>query len=57
MIVLGNLARMVGHASMKLIHLGVSAQVAGKESCVTQVSTATHFPVKYYSFVVTISDV
>lgn len=57
MIVLGNLARMVGRASMKLIHLGVSAQVAGKESCVTQVSTATHFPVKYYSFVVTISAI
>lgn len=38
MIVLGNLARMVGHASMKLIHLDVSAQVAGKENCVTQIS-------------------
>lgn len=40
MTVLGNLARMVGHVSMKLIHLDVSVQVAGKESCVTQVSTA-----------------
>lgn len=30
---------MVAHASMKSIHLGVSAQVAGKESCVTRVST------------------
>lgn len=38
MIVLGNLVRMVGHALMKLIHLNVSAQVAGKENCVTQIS-------------------
>lgn len=42
MIVLGNLVRMVGHALMKLIHLNVSAQVAGKENCVTRVSTAMH---------------
>lgn len=42
MIVLGNLVRMVGHALMKLIHLNVSAQVAGKENCVTQVSTTMH---------------
>lgn len=54
MIVLGNLARMVGHASMKLIHLDVSAQVAGKENCVTQVSTAKHCRVKYYSFAITV---
>jgi len=52
MIVLGNPARMVGHASMKLIRLDVSAQVAGKENCVTQVSTAEHCRVKYYSFAV-----
>lgn len=46
MIVLGNLARMVGHVSMKLIHLGVSVQVAGKENCVIQVSTAQCFRAK-----------
>lgn len=40
MIVLGNLARMVGHVLMKLIHLDVSVQVAGKENFVIQVSTA-----------------
>ena len=56
MIVLGNLARMVGHASMKSIHLDVSAQVAGKENCVTQVSTAKRCRVKYYSFALTVSD-
>lgn len=54
MIVLGNLARMVGRASMKLIHLDVSAQVAGKENCVTQVSTAERCRVKYYSFAITV---
>lgn len=56
MIVLGNLARMVGRALMKLIHLDVSAQVAGKENCVTQVSTAKHCRVKYYNFAVTVID-
>lgn len=56
MIVWGNLARMVGHASMKLIHLDVSAQVAGKENCVTQVSTTECCRVKYCSFVVIVSD-
>lgn len=38
MIVLESLARMVEHVSMKSIHLDVSVQVAGKESCVTQIS-------------------
>lgn len=54
MIVLGNLARMVEHASMKLIHLDVSARVAGKENCVTQVSTTKCCRVKYYSFAETV---
>lgn len=43
MIVSETLAKMVEHALMKLIHLGVSVQAAGKESCVTQVGTTKNF--------------